>query len=228
VGHGTQYHAEGFGSPVGKLKGINLAIEDMSPVDLKAYAIYEGERVTLEFEGGVTVTGEIITGTRNPQGKIIIISFKDCTVTHNDTVLFRPEWGNYDMAVGKKIVSAFSGPADMKSFDMITHMPSSKTIKAKKSAEREELEGLYAAVRNIRLGKQETKTLTDIFNTVKDYHSNDWLLSVEIAELLASNDNPELLQQVMVHLATVKQNRPEVAHLIDNGLELIFEKEKTS
>src|SRR5690606_15504359 len=49
VGHGTSYHAEGFGSPIGKLKGINLAIEDMSPRDLKAYAIYEGERVTLEF-----------------------------------------------------------------------------------------------------------------------------------------------------------------------------------
>ncbi|RZJ59976.1 MAG: aromatic amino acid hydroxylase, partial [Flavobacterium sp.] len=100
VGHGTQYHAEGFGSPVGKLKGINLAIEDMSPRDLQAYAIYEGERVTLEFEGDITVSGEIITGTRNIQGKIIIISFRDCTVMHNDTVLFQPEWGIYDMAVG--------------------------------------------------------------------------------------------------------------------------------
>ena len=49
VGHGTSYHAEGFGSPVGKLKGINLAIEDMSPRDLKAYGVYEGERVTLEI-----------------------------------------------------------------------------------------------------------------------------------------------------------------------------------
>lgn len=225
VGHGTQYHAEGFGSPVGKLKGINLAIEDMSPVDLKAYAIYEGERVTLEFEGGVTVAGEIITGTRNPQGKIIIISFKDCTVTHNETVLFRPEWGNYDMAVGKKVVSAFSGPADMNSFDMITHVPSSKTIKAAKSAAREELEGLYAAVRDIRTGKQENVMLNDIFETVKQKHSHDWLLSVEIAELLAKGDNPELLQKVMLHLDTVKQSRPETAHLIDNGLELIFEKE---
>lgn len=225
VGHGTQYHAEGFGSPVGKLKGINLAIEDMSPVDLKAYAIYEGERITLEFEGGVTVAGEIITGTRNPQGKIIIISFKDCTVTHNETVLFRPEWGNYDMAVGKKVVSAFSGPADMNSFDMITHVPSSKTIKAKKSAAREELESLYAAVRDIRTGKQENVTLNDIFETVKQKHGHDWLLSVEIAELLAKSDNPGLLQKVMLHLDAVKQSRPETAHLIDNGLELIFEKE---
>lgn len=102
MGHGTAYHAEGFGSPIGKLKGINLAIEDMSPRDLRAYDIYEAEKVTLEFEGNIKVTGEIITGSRNLQGEIIIISFKNCTVTHNETVLFLPEWGIYDMAVGKK------------------------------------------------------------------------------------------------------------------------------
>src|SRR5213075_2076801 len=63
VGHGTNTHPEGFGSPIGKLKGINLAIEDMSPRDLRAYDIYEAETVTLEFEGDITVTGEIITGS---------------------------------------------------------------------------------------------------------------------------------------------------------------------
>ena len=37
VGHGIGTHPDGFGSPIGKLKGINLAIEDMSPRDLRAY-----------------------------------------------------------------------------------------------------------------------------------------------------------------------------------------------
>lgn len=226
VGHGTSYHAEGFGSPVGKLKGINLAIEDMSPRDLKAYGVYEGERVTLEFEGDVTVSGEIITGTRNIQGKIILISFKDCTVTHGDTVLFQPEWGTYDMAVGKKVVSAFSGPADVNSFDLITHVPSSQTIKAKKSVERQELEGFYQNVRDIRGGV--AGDLEAIFTKVKESHPNDWLLSVEIAELLHKNKQEELLNKVVLHLDELKKKRPEVSHLIDGGLELIFEKEKIS
>jgi phenylalanine-4-hydroxylase len=39
--------SHGFGSPIGKLKGI--AIEDMSPRDLRAYNIAETEVVTLEF-----------------------------------------------------------------------------------------------------------------------------------------------------------------------------------
>ena len=224
VGHGTEYHAEGFGSPIGKLKGINLAIEEMSPRDLRAYDIYEGEQVTLEFEGNIKVVGEIVTGTRNLQGEILLIKFKNCTVTHNDTVLFQPEWGIYDMAVGKKVISAFSGPADVNSFDMINHVPSSQTIKQKKSAEREELEKLYLSVRNIREGKPASTTLKEAFASVSAGHPNDWLLSVEIAELAKKEENSDLVDKVLNHLEKVKSNRPEVAHLIDNGLELIFEK----
>ncbi|MBE9575194.1 aromatic amino acid hydroxylase [Flavobacterium proteolyticum] len=225
VGHGTEYHAEGFGSPIGKLKGINLAIEEMSPRDLRAYDIYEGEQVTLEFEGNIKVTGEIVTGTRNLQGEILLIKFKNCTVTHNDTVLFQPEWGIYDMAVGKKVISAFSGPADVNSFDMINHVPSSQTIKQKKSAEREELEKLYLSVRNIREGKPATTTLKEAFASVSAGHPNDWLLSVEIAELAKKEGNSDLADKVLNHLEKVKSNRPEIVHLVDNGLELIFEKE---
>lgn len=224
VGHGTEYHAEGFGSPIGKLKGINLAIEEMSPRDLRAYDIYEGEQVTLEFEGNIKVTGEIVTGTRNLQGEILLIKFKNCSVTHNDTVLFQPEWGIYDMAVGKKVISAFSGPADVNSFDMINHVPSSQTIKQKKSAEREELERLYLSVRNIREGKPAATTLKEAFASVSAGHPNDWLLSVEIAELAKKEGNSDLVDKVLNHLEKVKSNRPEIVHLVDNGLELIFEK----
>lgn len=224
VGHGTSSHPEGFGSPIGKLKGINLAIEEMSPRDLRAYDIYEGEQVTLEFEGNIKVVGEIITGTRNLQGEILLIKFKNCTVTHNDTVLFQPDWGIYDMAVGQQVISAFSGPADMNSFDMINHVPSSQTIKQKKSTEREELERLYLSVRNIREGKPASTTLKEAFASVSAGHPNDWLLSVEIAELAKKDGNSDLVDKVLNHLEKIKYKRPEVAHLIYNGLELIFEK----
>lgn len=225
VGHGTNYHKEGFGSPIGMLKGINLAIEDMSPRDLRAYDIYEGEKVTLEFEGGIIVSGEIITGSRNLQGEIILISFKNCTVTHNETFLFKPEWGVYDMAVGKKVISAFSGPADVTSFDMINHVPSSKTIKAKKSKEREELESLYLAVRKIRTNENSDLSLEQIFEILKQNHPNDWLLSVEMIELTTQTNSTQLQQELIAFLEKVKTNRPEVAHLINDGLDLIFQKE---
>ncbi len=225
VGHGTSTHPEGFGSPIGKLKGINLAIEDMSPRDLKAYGVYEGETATLEFEGDIKVVGEIITGKRNLHGEIILICFKNCTVTHGDTVLFQPEWGNYDMAVGKKLVSAFSGPADVSSFDLISHVPTSKTIKAKQTAERDDLEVLYQTVRSIRESNETSASLKPIFEKLQNDHPNDWLLSIELAELLNTRNETNLMQQILLHLENLKKQRPEIEKLISNGLELIFENE---
>ncbi|WP_353169872.1 aromatic amino acid hydroxylase [Flavobacterium sp.] len=223
VGHGTASHPDGFGSAIGMLKGINLAIEDMGPRDLRAYDIYEGEQITLEFEGNIKVSGEIITGTRNLQGEILLIKFKNCTVTHGETVLFAPEWGIYDMAVGKKITSAFSGPADVSSFDMITHVPTSHTIKQKKSSKREELENLYLNIRKLREGKPAEITLKEAFGAVTANHENDWLLSVEIAELAKKENHSDLIDKVLNHLEKLKTKRPEIAHLIDGGLALVFE-----
>lgn len=223
VGHGTHNHPDGFGSPVGKLKGINLAIEDMSPRDLRAYDIYEAERIKLEFEGGIIVQGEIITGTRNLQGKIILISLKDCTVTHGEDVLFKPEWGKFDMAIGKEVISAFAGPADIHSFDLITHKPSSTTIKSKKTHEREELESLYKSVRNIREGENAKFSLDAALEITKKQHPKDWLLTVEIYELVSEND-PELAEAALKHLHEVKERRPEIAHLIDDGIDMVTHK----
>ncbi|WP_406682869.1 aromatic amino acid hydroxylase [Seonamhaeicola sp. MEBiC1930] len=221
VSHNAEIHSKGFGSPIGKLKGINLAIEDMSPRDLAAYNIYEEQIVTLEFNGGIKVSGEIITGKRNLQGKIILISFKNCTVTYGDTILFKPEWGVYDMAVGKDIVSAFSGPADLNSFDLITHVPSEKTIQIKKSKNRLKLEDLYQQIRDYREGKNTTLSRTKILEELIENHSNDWLLSVELYELTHIENETKLSEKVLIHLETIKKNRPEIANLIDAGLEII-------
>lgn len=43
IGFGIKDIPNGFSSPIGKLKNINLAIEDMGPYDLKAYNFYAGK-----------------------------------------------------------------------------------------------------------------------------------------------------------------------------------------
>ncbi|MDR0224381.1 MAG: aromatic amino acid hydroxylase [Myroides odoratus] len=220
VGHGTETHPHGFGTALGRLKGINLAIEDMSPRDLKAYNLFEGQPVTLEFEGDITVSGTNITGIRNIHGKIILISFRDCTVKHGDTVLFQPEWGTYDMAVGADIISAFSGPADYKSFDLVNHVPSSKTIKAKRDEEKIKLEGLYQAIRLMREENKATD-LNTILDTLISTYPSDWLLTVEILELAKRNKEEALYQKAMNRLEQLKVNRPKIAHLIVDGVSII-------
>ena len=143
IGHGVEKHAEGFGTPIGKLKGINLAIEDMGPRDLKAYNIFEGETITLEFEGDIKLTGKIITGTRNLQGKILLVTFEHCKVTHKKKVIFESNSGTYSMAVGQAVVSAFNGPADLNSFDLVSHELSKTPGDDQKTEEQQRLEVLY-------------------------------------------------------------------------------------
>ncbi len=219
IGHGTNYHAEGFGSPVGKLRGINIPIENMSPRDLEAYGIYEGKTVSLEFEGGVKVEGEVITGTRDLRGRILLISFKNCTVTHFDTVLFHPDWGIYDMAVGVEIVSAYAGPADVSSFEDIGKVSETKTHKINYSSSDRALYDLYTEVRQMR---EENTVAEDrvlaIFNTVEEKFNEDWLLALELYEVSVER-NYEVKHAIKDYLNTLKTNE-ELTSLIEDGLSL--------
>ena len=222
IGHGKEYHTDGFGTAVGKLKGINIAIEDMSPTDLEAYGIYEGREVRLYFEGNINVKGEIITGKRNLQGKIILISFKNCTVTCGDDILFHPDWGNYDMAVGKEVISAYSGVADPENFGIIFQAPKEKTHKISYTKKELILHSLYAEVRQMREdGVLSVQRIEAVFKTLQTDFKKDWLLPLEIAELLYREELP-LYKKVKGYLEDLAKNK-KVKALIEDGLALLEE-----
>ncbi|MGI9526339.1 MAG: aromatic amino acid hydroxylase [Weeksellaceae bacterium] len=217
ISHGVQTHAEGFGSPIGKLEHINIPIEQMSPYDLEAYHIREGEKTKLTFEGGITVEGEVITGTRNRFGKILLISFKNCTVQYKDEYLFKPEWGVYDMAVGSEIVSVFAGPADASSFDLISEVLAEKMRKRTVTEAQKPLHIKYQMVRDMREnGDTEAYKLLSIFEEIKLKHPTEWLIILEIYELLESEENRTKVRNYLLSL----ENKVDVFHLIVEGIEL--------
>ena len=153
----------------------------------------------------------------------MLIQFVDCYVHYKDEVLFTPEMGAFDMAVGKEIVSAFAGAADNYSFETKNQLSSTKTIQIKVSEEEKELNDLYLSVRKIRQEKKaasEENQPKNTFKKVKENHKNDWLLPLEIYELV-SETNKYFSEEIISHLNTIKTNRPKVSKLIDNGLSLI-------
>src|SRR6266699_765962 len=91
-GHGIDYHKEGFGSPIGKWKQTEIV---------------EGKKTKLEFESGISVEGKIDKVLRR-DGKVLLISFSNCTAKYGNRILFDPNWGAYDMAVGEQISSVFN------------------------------------------------------------------------------------------------------------------------
>jgi len=230
IGHGTHQHPDGFGSPVGKLEGTNLAIEDMSPRDLEAYGIVEGQVVTLNFEGGVCVEGKIVTGKRDIRGKIQLITFKECRVTYGDEVLFDPSWGVYDMAVGKSLVSAFAGPADDKSFKNIHKKSDTVTQKIVYSPQELALHQEYARLKTLRetlenapdVGASVTELapeLTEFWQRTKSSYPREWLLFLELLELMSLINHAQG-DAVRTHLEDLSQDK-SLDSLIKNGLALI-------
>ena len=218
VGHGIETHKHGYSSPLGMLKSVNLAIENMTPVDLKAYNLYDGQRLSFTFESGITVEGLNITGIRNVKGKIMVIQLTDCTVTYKDEVLFRPEYGVFDMAIGNKIVSAFAGAADNNSFPNLYSASKTKTIKAQKTENEIALETLYHRIRTYRTTSKYTdENLIEIFNTLVKNHKNDWLLPLELLEL---TKNTGLISGIKSHLNAISKNKPKLSRLISSGLTL--------
>lgn len=220
IGHGKEAHPNGFGSPIGKLEGINMSIEDMSPKDLKEYGIIEGKKTTLNFESGVKVKGEIITGKRDLQGKIILISFKDCTVTFLNQVLFKPSLGIYDMVVGESIKSAFAGPASPDSFDDVYSISDKKTTKIVYSKSEEYLHVLYEKVRALRANKSlDEEIMSQIFVEVQTKYPKEWLILLELFEL-TYRKKIDLAEKIHLQLSKLKENK-DLEQLICDGLDLI-------
>lgn len=183
VGHDKSYHAHGFSSPVGKLKNSSKPLENISIDELTKLGIEAGKEVILNFESGVLVKGKLINLLKNRKGLNMILSFEDCSVIYNDEVLFHPEWGTYDMAIGESILSVFSGAADMAVFSKDNpFVPTELTHKIQYNDKRLELHKLYQQVREIREGRASKDNLVNVWQELQG-HTDDWLCAVEILEI---------------------------------------------
>ena len=217
IGHGIVNHQDGFSSPLGKLKNINLAIENMGPVDLKAYNFYDGKWLSFEFESGIKVEGMNVTGIRNIKGKLMLIQLKDCTVAYKGDILFSPEYGLYDMVVGKDIISAYAGPADNNSFPKLYDVSKSKTVKIEQTKETQDLEQLYMDVRRLREDPSAGDTETEIVNRILRTASNEWLLLLELYEISQQEDNRTIIHN---QLRKISNKSEKLKSLIEDGIGL--------
>ncbi len=220
-GHGKAYHSDGFSSPVGLLKGNATPLEDMSDGDLGSAGVTTGKKATLEFESGVTVKGRVERILRH-EGKVVLITFTDCSVNRGSEALFKPEWGVYDMAVGRTIESVFAGAADKTAYQQIALVPRERTVKVDYDARTRELFKLYSQVRDCRDGKLDTAKLPEMAAELKTQYPGDWLLSLEILEIIkGKNLYPELQAELTRYLEKKAADRAELTKLINDGLRLL-------
>jgi phenylalanine-4-hydroxylase len=221
TGHGKDRHAEGFGAPIGRWRNVHAAPENLSRDQLHSIGIVEGRKATIEFETGIILSGRVEKILRQDD-KLLLITFSNCTVKRGDQVLFDPSWGEFDMAVGEKISSVFNGAADKDAFLEVAIVPKERTIKVPSDAKRKKLESLYQQVRDIRERKVGYERLGEIWETQQALHPDDWLLSMEIFEILDEvGQQPELKERIAKFLKQVASTNKDKQTLVDWGFRLV-------
>ena len=221
-GHGISYHTEGFGSPVGPICNLMTPLEDATEYDLITLNIKREHVVHLEFVSGIEVIG-VLKKIHKKLGKNVLMTFENCTVTSpTGDVLFQPEWGIYDMAVGIKISSVFSGSADKTKFDVYPSK-SEETAKKIKYSEKEKSEFLiYDEIRSIRETGKNFRRIKEIITFLKNENSEAWLLFLEILELLKKGSKEYTdVRNALISISKINSTKK---HLIDRGLNILNSK----
>ena len=212
-GHGVETHATGFGSPVGRLKGLNKCLSRYSIDELKTLGIRVGSNVTLEYLSGITVNGVLRDIVRCDQ-RNLLLSFEDCSVNDlNGTALFSPEWGTYDLAVGSTITSVYGGVADREKLQLFEPVTRSQKIKATQD---EGLMNAYRVVDRLRSSQKEIAAgeLPDVVEKALRNHADEWLIRTELLNIV----NPELHHVFEMQLNDIADRRPDAATGINMAL----------
>jgi len=222
-GHSIDYHKDGFGSPVGKLTNYDKSLEDFTDSELENLNIKEGQICQLEFVSGIIISG-IVKSIFRKNGKIILISFTECTaVNHKNEILFKPDWSVFDMAVGEKIVSVFSGTADKSKFNILPLKSESKAIPIEQTSEQKELFSIYSHIGKLRdTQSYNVEDLKNIYSQINSKFKNDWLIRLELLELAKSSEVENgLIDKVNNDLQNLKEQSAEYNSLISDGLDLL-------
>jgi len=220
IGHGMEYHDQGYGTAVGKLKNSKALLEDMSLKELETIGITTGEEIRLEFESGVVVSGKLHYVRKNRYGKILLMTFKNCKVVFGNQVLFEPEWGDYDLGIGSRISSVFAGVADRDEYETEAYISENNTFQLEPVYE--QYQGIFRSLRYIREYQGGFENLNLIFQEAKQKYPDEWLIYLEIYEIVAGRKKlAELSREVKVYLYSLSETKKEYSNLILNGIELI-------
>ncbi|MBD1370909.1 aromatic amino acid hydroxylase [Hazenella sp. IB182357] len=209
--HGKETHADGFGAPIGKC--ITPISTDLKP----------DSKITIQYESGVCVEGRIVQWFEQ-NGQVLLLSLIDCTVSYQEQILFHPEWGTYDLAIGSHISSVFAGAADPEHFFQDETEATDTKLDATSCVSLSTLDHLYQAIREIREGEADMHAIENIIQTLDDQYPQDWLLRIEILELFAQTSNHKharLEQHVNRTLHRIAEEKPELKMWIERGLDLL-------
>ena len=202
-------HREGYGTPFGRLAD-GRALSEMRAEDFEAMGGAD-RRIELEYASGVRVAGTLERTQSDEAGNLRTFTLTDAHARLADRVLFEPEWGIYDVAVGEEVVSCFAGPADP-SYHPATEFPRETAPKPKDNVTAAE-EGVVLDSYRRALALWENPESADLVSGFRSIeaeladHPDEWLLRWNLLECLRKVDaDPELQQKLRDDLIEIEKD----------------------
>jgi phenylalanine-4-hydroxylase len=225
-GQGAHTHHHGFSSPIGLIKGLVKSASELTMSELAHFGFVDGKKGVLPFASGLILEGIWVDSCQR-NGRSILLSFEECTIRdpRRGQILYQPEWGRFDLACGATVTSVFGGAADrpryFEAIDDQNHSPGQP--KTNLTEHNRQLNIWYARVREIREQNSVShhiQELQTIATQVAQTHPQDWLLTLELVELLQTPE-PALAVQLQRRLDQLAAHSLETANLIARGLEVL-------
>jgi phenylalanine-4-hydroxylase len=220
---GKSQYRNGFIGIVGNPIGIEGLLEHYSISKLAEIGLIEGKETELNWNSGVNLKGIVSSFRRALNGNLLLIKFENTIVTYKDNVLY--EGDSFQLSVGHKVVSVYSGAADKIAFHDFAKIPAEHTFRVIVDKSLKRLQDLYAEIREIRNGKRGIEKLESVFLNLKMNYQDDWLLVLEIYELcVEKNQSNNFIAEVYNSLQDISKRNPQLSKLIENGLRLVDNK----
>lgn len=227
-GHGKDYHKDGYSTIIDTLVGSDSCISLLDMKSLHDLGFQSGKVCDIQFTSGIRLQG-VLTEIFQKNGKNLLFTFKNCTVTYGDEVLFKPEWGTFDLGVGTFINSVFGGPADHAAYGETENFKAVAIPTIKPTEKEKRLFLQYNKVADLRYAfmskKLSVQTLEerceDLYKIISRDFSTDWLLLVELLELSHQFSAPPKWQdQICTNLVNAGEQYPELKSHILNSIKL--------
>ncbi len=222
-GHGGDYHVHGFGSPVGFLEGDSKCLSEMNEAELKRLGVVVDGRTELKFANGTRVKGQVMGWLRAPTGQLMVISFRECTVTREGRTLFDPAWGIFDMTVGSRVVSVFGGPADRLAYGETDDFVARLIPRKVWPAHIQEKHRLYQEIRDLRENASGdfSSRLEKAYSDLQSKFPEDWLARLSLLELSHKNHDNRLRATLETELRALERKDELTRKLVEDGLRVM-------
>jgi len=209
-GHGINYHKEGYSSPLNTLNSSSKNMFLWNQKDILKIGLKKNKKANLIFKGGIYLKGEFVSELRVDK-KLLLLKFRNCLITDSkNNLLYHPSWGMFDLAVGSKVVSVFSGPADFKAYNLKDDFKPSQVAVKKFTKKQLYRHLLYKKIKQVKIQNQVISLLKEIKK-----QKNNWLLLLELFQIVKNKE--DLKKQVLSDLNSLKNVKIQGNSVITMG-----------